>query len=287
MPILLIDTYSLFFRAFYGLPPMTTSGGEPTGALYGFSTLLLKLLREESPEGGAFALDLPTPSFRHELASDYKAGRPATPSPLRAQLAVLPELLEAFGLPRFAAPGFEADDVLASLARELSHAGHACLVASGDRDLLQLVDARVDVLFLGQRGKPAQRYGSSEVLARFGISAERLPSYVALVGDPSDNLPKVPGVGAATAQRLIAEHGDIATLLAQLPTVTPTTLRDKLAPYAAQMQKSEHLARLRSDAPLGHGARFLRFTPEAALRTRALFERLEFKSLIGRLEPWL
>jgi DNA polymerase-1 len=287
MAVLLIDTYSLFFRAFYGLPPMTTSHGQPTGALYGFSTLLLKLLREESPQGGAFALDLPTPSFRHALASDYKAGRPATPSPLRAQLDVLPELLGAFGFPCFAAPGFEADDVLASLAHEQSSAGNACLIASGDRDMLQLVDERVEVLFLGQRGKPAQRYAVTDVQARFGIAPSRLPSYVALVGDPSDNLPKVPGVGAATAQRLIAAYGDIPTLLQQLDAVTPSTLRDKLAPYAEQMRKTEQLARLRIDAPLGAGPRTLGFTREAAGRTRALFERLEFKSLIARLQPWL
>ena len=287
MAVLLIDTYSLFFRAFYGLPPMTTSRGQPTGALYGFSTLLLKLLREESPQGSAFALDLAAPSFRHAIASDYKAGRPETPSPLRAQLAELPELLAAFGFPCFAAPGFEADDVLASLAGELSSAGSACLVASGDRDMLQLVDEQVEVLFLGQRGKPAQRYAVADVQARFGIAPSRLPSYVALVGDASDNLPKVPGVGAATAQRLIASYGDISTLLQQLETITPSSLRDKLAPFAEQMQKTEQLARLRRDVPLGPGPRTLGFTREAAERTRSLFERLEFKSLIARLQPWL
>jgi DNA polymerase-1 len=287
MAELLLDTYSLFFRSFYGLPPMSTAAGTPTNALYGFSSLLLKLLREEQPEAAAFALDLPSPTFRHALAPSYKADRPATPGPLRAQLELLPELLSAFGFPCHAAPGFEADDVLASLAHALTASGREVVIASGDRDLLQLVRPAVHVLFLGRRGKPAQRYDPDTVLGRFGVPAVRLPSYVALVGDSADNLPRVPGVGEVTARRLISEHADVETLLAGLPALADARLRATLAAHAAQLRESELLARLRSDVPLGAGAPTAPFPRESAERTRALFERLEFKSLLPRLAPWL
>jgi DNA polymerase-1 len=286
MALLLIDTYSLFFRSFYGLPPMTTQRGQPTGALYGFSALLLKLLREQEPAGCALALDLPTPTFRQALAPSYKAGRPSTPSPLRAQLEVLPELLEAFGFPCFEAPGFEADDVLASLAHELAQAGEQCLVASGDRDLLQLVTAQVHVLFLGARGKPAQRYEPGQIVTRFGIPAGTLPSYVALLGDSSDNLPKVPGIGEVTAQRLLAKYGDVHTLLQHVHEIAEPRVRQTLTEHEAQIRSTEQLARLRRDVPLAPGPRTQPFTHAAVERTQVLFERLEFKSLIARLGPW-
>jgi DNA polymerase-1 len=284
MSYLLVDTYSLFFRSFYGLPPMTTSAGVPTGALYGFSSLLLKLLRELSPAGAAFALDLPSQTFRHSEYAGYKAGRAATPTPLREQLTRLPELLEAFGFPSFGVAGFEADDVLATLACELAQAGQSSLIASGDRDLLQLVSDRTEVIFLGQRGKPAKRYGPSEVLARFGVPAQQLPSYVALVGDPSDNLPKLPGVGEATASKLVARFGSIEGMLAQLEDISDARLREKIASHAEQLRTNERLARLRQDVPLAAGPRTKGLTREALERLGALFESLEFKSLLSRLE---
>src|SRR5262245_23558645 len=134
-PVLLLDTYSLLFRAHHALPPMTTTRGEPTAALYGFSTLLLKLLREQAPRALAFALDSPAPSFRHQAYDAYKAGRPPLPDPLRPQLHEVRALIAATGAPSFAAPGFEADDVLATLAREARAGSAPALVVSGDRDL--------------------------------------------------------------------------------------------------------------------------------------------------------
>src|SRR6185503_2804354 len=136
-PILLLDAFSLLYRAFFALPPMSTAAGVPTAGLYGFSSLLLKLLREQTPLGGAVAMDAPRATFRHELYAGYKASRPAAPTPLTEQIRRLSDLLDAFGFPVFIAPGFEADDVLATLARELREAGHAPLVVSGDLDVLQ------------------------------------------------------------------------------------------------------------------------------------------------------
>lgn len=281
MSALLIDTYSLFFRAFYGLPALCTSTGRPTGALYGFSTLLLKLLREEKPSGVALARDLPRPTFRHERFSAYKATRPALPDPLREQLRDLDQLLSALGFPLYAVEGFEADDVLATLATQLS-AHERVLIVSGDRDLLQLVDDRVEVLFIGQRGKPPIRYDRGAVEARFGFPPERLPSYVALVGDTSDNLPKIPGIGEASAKKLIQHFENIDALLGALATLDQRT-RAKLSDHQEQLRETELLARLRKDVPLAREVETRTLDERAKEETRALFEKWELKSLLARL----
>jgi DNA polymerase-1 len=280
--VLLLDTYSLFFRAFHALPPMNTSRGQPTQALYGFSVLLLKLLREEQPEGLVLARDLPGGTFRHVQYPAYKAGRPKPPAPLLAQLELLDTLLGALGLPVFSAPGFEADDVLATLARRLE-GRQRLLIVSGDRDLLQLVRDTVQVLFVGQRGKPPKRYDTDAVQARFGIPPERLPGYVALVGDVSDNIPKVRGLGEAAARTLMARHVNIDALLSNLDGLDNGRLRATLAAHADQLRASERLARLREDVPLPDAVPGT-LTEQAVARTLALFEAWEFKSLMPRLQ---
>jgi DNA polymerase-1 len=282
--VLLLDTHSLFFRAFFALPPMTTAAGQPTSALYGLSVMVLKLLREERPAGVAFALDGPEATFRHLESPTYKAHRPPLPDPLRQQLAVLPRLLEAMGPPCFAAPGFEADDVLATLARELAAEPHAVRIVTGDRDLFQVVRAGVDVLFVGARGQKPTLYDHQAVVSRYGLSPEQLPSRTALVGDTADNLPKVPGVGERTAEALVRRFGDAQTLLARIGEVTPTALRDALARAAPQILDTERLARLRSDVPLAGAARFAPVGPAAFSRMRELFVALEFKSLLPRVD---
>ena len=274
----------MFFRAFYALPPMSTLAGEPTSALYGLSSLLLKLLREERPNGVAFALDRATPTFRHEAFPAYKATREPLPSELVRQLRTLDRLLDALSFPRFGVPGFEADDVLATLARELEQQGNKVLVASGDRDLLQLIGSQVSVLFLGQRGKPPQRYDQAAVEARFGVPPARLPTYVALVGDTSDNIPKVKGIGPVAAQKLTARFGDVETLLEQADQIEPAKLRELVRAHAEQLRASESLVRLRRDVPLPEWPRHAPLTAAAADATRALFEALEFRSLIPRLD---
>src|SRR5262245_26263072 len=153
--IVLFDTYSLLFRAFHALPSMCTSRGFPTSALYGFCSVVIKVLREQKPRALSFAVDAPVRTFRKERYAEYKTGRQKAPSELVLQLDRLDELFEAFGVPAFCTPGFEADDVLATLARRLAAEGTSSLVVSGDRDLLQLVDERTRVLFMGRRGKDA------------------------------------------------------------------------------------------------------------------------------------
>lgn len=278
MSVLLIDTYSLFFRSFHALPPMNTRAGEPTSALYGFSALLLKLLREQKPKGVAFALDRPEPTFRHESYAEYKATRAPLPSPLVQQLQKLEPLLDAFGFPRFSARGFEADDVLATLATEIPE---PVAIASGDRDLLQLVDVRVSVIFLGQRGKPPKLYDEHAVRERFGVAASRLPLYAALLGDSSDNIPKVKGIGPKAARTLSERYASLDALLAG--SIDDARLEALIRAHVEQLRANESLIRLRRDVPLPPGERHRPFTATAREHARALFEQLEFKSLLPRL----
>ncbi len=281
---LFIDTYSLFFRAYHALPSMFTRAGEPTSALYGLSALLLKLLREQRGAALAFALDAPQATFRHDSFDEYKAGRAPTPSLLAVQFDRLGELLAAFGVPVFRNPGFEADDVLATLAKEARTLEVPALVVSGDRDLLQLARGSVKVNFVGRRGKDAQIYDEAAVLARFGVSPEVLPAYVGLVGDTSDNLPGVPGVGAVTAAKLLAGKHSCRELLSALDTVKNARLRETLHAHAEQILHTEELARLRDDAPLGEaGVRWAPPPASAWSELSRLFEELEFKSLQSRL----
>lgn len=282
-PALLLDTFSLFFRAFFALPPMSTTRGEATGALYGFSVLVLKLLRENPGAELCFALDTGRPTFRHQAFQPYKAQRAPAPSPLVEQLRRLDALLEAFGGIALGSPGFEADDVLATVAHELRAEHRPALVVSGDRDLLQTAHGSVRVHFVGRRGKDALVYDEAAVRERFGVPPWRLPAFVALVGDTSDNLPGVPGIGLATAKKLLAERESVEQLLDEAPTL-PARTAELLLAHAEQIRHTARLATLRTDAVLPQPPHLAAPIADQLEGLRALFEALEFKSLLPRLD---
>ncbi len=283
-PVLLVDSYSLFFRAHHALPPMNTSSGRPTSALYGFSTALLKELREQRPSALAFAVDAPSATFRHDEYADYKAQRERAPEPLVEQFAPLRQLLSAFGVPVFEVRGFEADDVLATLAAELRQREQPTVVLSGDRDLLQLAHGTVSVTFLGARGQPARHYDQAAVSERFGVPAWQLPSWAALVGDRSDNLPGTPGVGPRTAAQWVSRYGNIEQLLAHATELEPARLRAVVLARAEQIRQNERLATLRCDVPLGPLPHVAPLQAAALEAVRAVFRELQFKSLEARLD---
>ncbi len=282
-PALLLDTFSLFFRAFFALPPMNTSRGEPTSALYGLSVLLLKLLRENPGAELCFALDTGRPTFRHREFLPYKAARAPAPTPLVEQLRRLDELLERVGGAVLGSPGFEADDVLATVAAELRAQGRPALVVSGDRDLLQLAFGSVKVEFVGRRGKDAVTYDEAAVRERFGVPPWRLPSFTALVGDTSDNLPSVPGIGPATAKKLLENRESAAELLQSTSELSPR-VAELLRSHAPQILQTEQLARLRVDAPLARPPHLATPSVDHLCSLRDWFEALEFKSLLPRID---
>jgi DNA polymerase-1 len=280
---LLVDTYSLFFRAHHALPAMNTKSGEPTSALYGFCAALLRELSQRQPLELAFAVDAPQRTFRHERLPTYKGNRDETPPPLVAQFGRLRELLRAFGVPVFQVAGVEADDVLATLASRLRVAGSEVLVMSGDRDLFQTAAEGVSVLFLGARGQKPSIYDARRVEERFLVLPEQLPALVALIGDSSDNLPRVPGVGPRTAAKWVRQFGSAQRLLEGAAELEPARLRAEVEAHREQVLENELLATLRRDVPLGDGPWIGALTAEAREHLQALFEELEFKSLLPRL----
>jgi DNA polymerase I len=279
---LVVDTYSLFFRAHHALPAMNTRSGEPTSALYGFCAALLRELGQRKPVELAFAVDAPQRTFRHERMPTYKGTRDETPAPLVAQFGRLRELLAAFGVPVFEVPGMEADDVLATLAARLG-GQRPVLVMSGDRDLFQTAGGTVSVLFVGARGQKPTVIDAAQVEQRFSIPPSRLPAYVSLVGDTSDNLPSVPGVGPRTAAKWIQQFATAAELLDHADRLEPARLRSVLLAHREQVLESELMATLRRDVPLGDGPLVSPLSVAAVERLQRLFEQLEFKSLVARL----
>ena len=281
--VLLVDTYSLFFRAHHALPAMNTQSGEPTSALYGFLSALLRELGTRQPLELAFAVDAPQRTFRHERMPSYKANRDATPAPLVQQFGRLRQLLDAFEVPVFQIAGVEADDVLATLAARLSAGGAEVLVMSGDRDLFQTISERVRVLFVGARGQKPSIYDVRSIEQRYLVPPQQLPAITALVGDTSDNLPSVPGVGPRTAAKWVQQFGTAARLLDAVQELEPARLRPVLEAHRQQVLDNEALATLRRDVPLGDVPLASQVAPSAIERLRVLFEELEFKSLMPRL----
>jgi DNA polymerase-1 len=282
-PVLLIDAHSVVHRAHHALPHMNTAAGVPTGALYGMSSLLCKLLRERRPGAVGLAFDAGA-HRRRAIEPSYKSSRKPLPDPLREQLGRARELCQAIGAPALRVDGEEADDVLATVAREVAEAGGEVLLVSGDRDLLQTIGPRVRVLFLGRRGGPHVEYDEAAVEKQYGVTPRELPSLRAFLGDPADDLPGVPGIGPRIAARWVSAHGDVAGLLAATGQLAPAHLRPVVQAHAEQLARVEALGTLVSDLPLGDGPRVGEWNAAAAAGLRRWFELLEFKSLIARLD---
>ncbi len=281
-PALLLDVHSLVHRAHHALPPMNTTRGEPTAALYGFATVLVKLLRERDPAGLGLAFDAGS-RRRRAIDPGYKASRRPPPPELSAQLGRIRELPARIGAPALVVEGEEADDVLATAARELGEVGQEVLVVSGDRDLLQLARPGVRVLFVGRRGGAHEEYDATAVEARFGVPARALPDLRAFLGDPADDLPGLPGVGPRIAARWISQHGDIAGVLAHIGELAPAHLRERVAAAAPRLRQVAELGRLIDDLPLPPGPHLAGWDDATRARLRDWFESLEFRSLVPRL----
>jgi DNA polymerase-1 len=281
---MLIDANGLVYRAFFALPYFTTSDGTPTNAVYGFSTMLLKVLEEEAPEYVAVAFDKPGPTFRHEAFAEYKATRRRMPDDLRPQVALAKEVVDALQLPIFEVAGFEADDVIGALARQAEAEGMDVLVVTGDLDALQLVSPHTRVMMTSRGITETTVYDEAGVRERFGIAPAQIPDLKSLKGDTTDNIPGVPGVGEKTAGRLLAQYPSVEALLENLTGIREEKLRKRLAEHRQQVLQSKRLATIVTDVANVHLDReFLRRRPPDADQVKALFTSLEFKTLLERL----
>ena len=276
------------YRAFFALPAenFTTATGQHTNAIYGFATMLLSLLISEKPTHVAVAFDVSRKTFRSEIFPDYKATRAKTPDEFRSQMSYLHELVAAFGITSFAVDGYEADDVLATIAKAAEREGAEVLICTGDRDSFQLINEKTTILYPKRGVSELARMTPTAVVDKYGMSPEQYPDFAALRGDPSDNLPSVPGVGEKTAAKWIVEYGSLKELIANV---------DKLAGKVGQSLRdsidsvilNSELTALVTDVPLELSIGKLEWLGADETKTNPLFDVLEFKTLKDRLKPIL
>jgi len=282
--LMLLDGNSLAFRAFYALPAenFKTKNGLTTNAVYGFTAMLINLLRDEAPTHIAAAFDVSRQTFRAERFPEYKAGRASTPDEFRGQIDITKEVLNALGITVLAEAGFEADDIIATLATQADENGYRVLVVTGDRDALQLVNADVTVLYPIKGVSTLTRYTPDAVVEKYGLTPEQYPDFAALRGDPSDNLPGIPGVGEKTAAKWIVEYGSLQGLVDNVDAVRGK-VGDSLRANLSTVVLNRELTHLVRDVPLAQTPDTLRLLPWDRDKIHRLFDDLEFRVLRDRL----
>lgn len=291
--LIIIDSNSLLHRAFHALPPLTNKKGQPTGAVYGFLLILFKAIKDLKANYIVACFDTAKPTFRHEKFKEYKAHRPATPEGIISQIPIIKEVLKSFNIPLFEKEGFEADDLIATIAEKMKKSPGATqdknsevYILSGDLDNLQLVDDKTKVYTLGKGIKDSVLYDEKRVLERFGVTPRQMNDFKALTGDVSDNVPGVPGVGNKTATELIQKYGNIKNLYNELATDT-AVLKPKIKEGLKNNKEgaflSLHLVETRKDVDLDFNLESCKFGTFNPNKVKSIFYELGFNSLVGRL----
>ena len=286
--VLLLDGNSLTYRAFFALPTdMATASGQVTNAVFGFTSMLLNLVRDQKPKGVVVAFDRPEPTFRHEMLPEYKAQREPTPDLLIQQFGLVREVLEALNVPAVDAVGFEADDVLATIATQVADSGDEAIIVTGDRDIYQMVrDPFIKVLYNRRGVSDYALYDEAGIIDRTGVSSDLYPQYAALRGDPSDNLPGIPGVGEKTAAKLINAYGGLDGIFEHAEDQTPK-LQQNLVEFEERARQNFDAMVLRTDVPIDLDSRTFNWGEVDVAKAQRLFDLLEFNSLYERLSELL
>jgi DNA polymerase-1 len=282
--LLLLDGHSLAYRAFFALPVenFSTTDGQPTNAVYGFTAMLINVLRDEAPTHVGVSFDVSRSTFRHEAYADYKAKRAETPADFKGQVSLVREVLDALRIPVVTAEGYEADDVIATLATQAAAQDMDVLIVTGDRDAFQLVDDRVTVLYNSRGVSDMRRMTPDAVREKYGLTPAQYPEFAALRGDPSDNLPGIPGLGEKTATKLIQQYGDVAGLVDHLDEVKGK-VGDNLRAGIADVVRNRQLTELVRDVPLDMGPTDLAVQQWDRDEVHEVFDALQFRVLRERL----
>ena len=287
--LFLVDGSSYIFRAFFALPPLTNAAGLPTNAIYGFTNMMLKFIKQHQPQYLAVALDAGRETFRNEMFADYKANRPEAPAELIPQFPYVRKALDALNVPVLELEGYEADDIIATLCHMLSGKNCELIVVSGDKDLMQLVTNGIRVF-----DSAKERWiGAPEVRAKFGVEPQRIVDVMGLMGDSVDNIPGVKGIGEKTAIALIQHFHSLENLFEHLEDLDKTALRG-IARIRKALEEgksaaflSRELATARVDVPIKVEMADLQFSHPDRDKLRALFEELEFTNLLKLLDKIL
>ncbi len=284
--LLLIDGHSMAYRAFYALPVenFTTAMGQHTNAIYGFATMLISLIKEEKPTHVAVAFDVSRKTFRSEIFPEYKANRASTPDEFRSQMSYLHEFIDGCGIEDFQLEGYEADDVIATISKAAEKDGFEVLICTGDRDSFQLVNSKTTVLYPKRGVSEMARMTPEAVFEKYGMTPAQYPDFAALRGDPSDNLPSIPGVGEKTASKWVVEYGSLKELLSEVDKVggkVGQALRDNID----NVIRNRELTQLVHDAPVTFSLDAMSWKGVDLEKIDPLLTTLEFKTLKDRLKP--
>ena len=284
--IMLIDGNSIVNRAFYGVPLLTNAEGRYTNGVYGFLNILFKLLDEEKPDHLAVAFDLKAPTFRHQTFDGYKGNRKGMPEELREQMPLLKEVLQTMHISIFEQEGYEADDILGTLSALAEQNGVVPVVVSGDRDLLQIAGENLKVRIPKTKGgrTETEDYYAADVIEKYGVTPTEFIDVKALMGDTSDNIPGVPGIGEKTAVKIIQQYHDIETAIAHAAEIKPKKASENLAEFQEQARLSKFLATIIRDMPLEWNPESMRIKDLFNAEAYELVKRLEFKSMFSRFE---
>ena len=284
--LVVIDGHAIANRAFYAMPLLTNAEGEYTNAVYGFTLMLLKIIKDLSPTHMAVAFDSSAPTFRHERFGEHKAQRKGMPDELRPQIQLIKDLVSAFGIAAYEKDGFEADDVIGTLAAKVSEGpdGLPVVIVTGDRDALQLTSDRVSVLITRKGVTDLDEYDRDVIREKYGLEPKQLVDVKALMGDSSDNVPGVPGIGEKTALKIIQDFGDLETAIERVDEVTPKRARNALAENAELARESRLLVEIRKDVPVDIDVESLRIDGFDRQSISAFFRKMGFKSIMRRIE---
>jgi len=282
--LIIIDSNALLHRSFHALPPLMTKSGQETGAVYGFLLTLFKAINDLKADCVVACFDTKMPTFRHEMFKEYKAQRPVTPPGIVSQIPIAKEVLDAFKIPVFAKEGVEADDLIATICAKTPDI--EIYIVSGDLDNTQLVNENIKVYTLGKGIKDTVIYDINKVRERFGVEPEQMVDFKALIGDPSDNIPGVEGIGKKTAAEIIQKYGNIKNLYEELATDTAVLkpkVKEMLKKNKESALMSRDLAQMKKDVDIDFKIKDCRFGNFDKNQVEEIFRKLEFNSLINRL----
>ncbi len=284
--LMLLDSNGLIYRGYHALPPLTTSRGELVNAVFGFCSILLRGIQDLQPEYVAACFDLPGPTFRHEQFAEYKATRTPMPDDLRSQFPLVRQVVAALRIPVYEMAGFEADDVIGTITRDLDgRGGIETTIVTGDLDMLQIVTPTTRLMTTRQGVDSTIYYDPAKVWERFELRPDQMIDYKALKGDPTDNIPGIPGVGEKTAAKLVGQFGSVEAIYERLDEVKPDKLREKLVAAREQVFASRELSRIVRDLPISLDLESARLCDYDRAEVVRLFREFEFRTLIDRLPP--
>lgn len=281
--LILIDGNNIIYRAFFAMPPLTNTAGQQTNAVYGFTTMLLRLIEEHKPTHMIVAFDAGKVTFRHEGYEDYKGGRQKTPPELSEQFPLLKELLTNLGVPQFEIGNYEADDIIGTISRQADEAGRKVMIVSGDKDMLQLASEHTTVALIRKGVTEVELYGPEQIRDKYDLTPEQIIDLKGLMGDASDNIPGVPGVGEKTALKLLHQFGSVEGVLAGTGELKGK-MKEKLEAHAEDAVMSKKLATIYREVPLEHSWDDMVFNGISADTAGPALAKLEFKSLLERLD---